>query len=186
MLRGSLDGRGVWGRMDTCMCVPQSLYCSPKTITLLVSVMLQYKTKMYFLIVLNSQSGIINKGKQATFTQIAPWDFRGLQRCVSLPWLRLWPKAAGQLLTEWGAHRNPEEVILPPPHTRSPQVGSIILKTAVCFPAIQSTSSGEEVISCQEFVLGIPVIGNSNLGSPMVTTRCLRCQRPGFNLWSEN
>ena len=96
----SLDGRGVWGRMDTCMCVPQSLYCSPKTITLLVSVMLQYKIKMYFLIVLNSQSGIINKGKQATFTQIAPWDFRGLQRCVSLPWLRLWPKAAGQLLTE--------------------------------------------------------------------------------------
>ena len=29
---GSLDGRGVWGSMDTCVCLAESLCCSPKTI----------------------------------------------------------------------------------------------------------------------------------------------------------
>ena len=36
MLCGSLDGKGVWGRMDTCICMSslaESLRCSPKTIT---------------------------------------------------------------------------------------------------------------------------------------------------------
>ena len=33
---GSLDGRGVWGGMDTCLCVAQSLCLSPETITTLV------------------------------------------------------------------------------------------------------------------------------------------------------
>ena len=34
---GSLDGRGVWGRMDTCVCVAESLCCPPKSIiTLLI------------------------------------------------------------------------------------------------------------------------------------------------------
>ena len=32
----SLDGRGVWGRMDTCMCVAESLHCSHETITILL------------------------------------------------------------------------------------------------------------------------------------------------------
>ena len=74
----------------------ESLYCLPETITLLVSVMLQYKIKIYFLIVLNSQSGVINKGEQATVTQITSWDFRGLRGGVSLPGLRLRTKDAGQ------------------------------------------------------------------------------------------
>ena len=33
MLCGSLDGRGVWKRMDTCTCMAESLHCSPATIT---------------------------------------------------------------------------------------------------------------------------------------------------------
>ena len=33
MLFGSLDGRGVWGRMDSCTCIPESLHCAPETIT---------------------------------------------------------------------------------------------------------------------------------------------------------
>ena len=45
MLCGSLDGRGVWGRMDTCMagvgvhvscgyiCMAETFHCSPETIT---------------------------------------------------------------------------------------------------------------------------------------------------------
>ena len=31
MLCGSLDG--VWGRMDTCTCMAESLHCSPETLT---------------------------------------------------------------------------------------------------------------------------------------------------------
>ena len=34
-LCGSLDGRGVWGRMDTCLCMPEALHCSAGTITTL-------------------------------------------------------------------------------------------------------------------------------------------------------
>ena len=33
---GSLDGRGVWGRMDTCLCMAESLCCSSETITALL------------------------------------------------------------------------------------------------------------------------------------------------------
>ena len=36
VLRGSLDGRKVWGRMDTCIYMAETLCCSPETtITLL-------------------------------------------------------------------------------------------------------------------------------------------------------
>ena len=33
VLCGSRDGRGVWGRRDTCICMVESLCCPPKTIT---------------------------------------------------------------------------------------------------------------------------------------------------------
>ena len=33
---GSLDGRGVWGRMDPCICMAESLCCPPETITTLL------------------------------------------------------------------------------------------------------------------------------------------------------
>ena len=33
MLCGNLDGRGVCGRMDTCIHMAESLCCSPETIT---------------------------------------------------------------------------------------------------------------------------------------------------------
>ena len=45
MLCGSLDGRGVWGRMDTCVCMAESPCCVPETATTLLSAMLQYKIK---------------------------------------------------------------------------------------------------------------------------------------------
>ena len=35
VLGGSLDGRGVWGRMDTCRGMTESLHCSPETIATL-------------------------------------------------------------------------------------------------------------------------------------------------------
>ena len=36
MLCSGLDGTGVWGRMDTCICMTESLCCSPKTPTTLL------------------------------------------------------------------------------------------------------------------------------------------------------
>ena len=36
MLYGSLDERQVWGRMDTCICMTESLHCSPETTTTLL------------------------------------------------------------------------------------------------------------------------------------------------------
>ena len=37
MLCSSLDGMGVWGRMDTCICMAESLRCSPETLTALLT-----------------------------------------------------------------------------------------------------------------------------------------------------
>ena len=36
VLYGSLDGRRVWGIMDTCIHMVESLHCSPETITTLL------------------------------------------------------------------------------------------------------------------------------------------------------
>ena len=36
MLCASLDGREVWGRMDTCKCMTESLHCSLETTTKLL------------------------------------------------------------------------------------------------------------------------------------------------------
>ena len=35
MLWGSLEGKGVYGRMDTCIYMAESLLCPPETITTL-------------------------------------------------------------------------------------------------------------------------------------------------------
>ena len=37
-LHGSLDGRGVWGKMDTCICMAEPFCCPPEAITILSSV----------------------------------------------------------------------------------------------------------------------------------------------------
>ena len=42
MLCGSLDGSRVWGTMDTCICMAESLCCPPETVTtLLISYVLR-------------------------------------------------------------------------------------------------------------------------------------------------
>ena len=49
ILYSSLNGRGVWGRMDTCICMAESLYCSPETITtLLIGCTTIQKKKFFF------------------------------------------------------------------------------------------------------------------------------------------
>ena len=37
VLYGSLDGRGVWERMDPCICIAESLCYPPETITTLLT-----------------------------------------------------------------------------------------------------------------------------------------------------
>ena len=46
MLYGSLDGRSVWGRMGTCICMVESLHCSPETVTTLFVNWLYLNTKL--------------------------------------------------------------------------------------------------------------------------------------------
>ena len=46
-LYGSLDGRGVWGRTDTCACISESLHCSPESITLLISYIPIFKKEIW-------------------------------------------------------------------------------------------------------------------------------------------
>ena len=46
--RGSLDGRGVWGRTDTCICMAESISCSLETITTLL-IGFMPKTESFFL-----------------------------------------------------------------------------------------------------------------------------------------
>ena len=36
ILCGSLDGMGVWGKMESDICMAESLCCSPETITILL------------------------------------------------------------------------------------------------------------------------------------------------------
>ena len=48
MLCGSLDGREVWGRMDTWICMAESLHCSPETPTMLLISYAPIKNKKLF------------------------------------------------------------------------------------------------------------------------------------------
>ena len=48
MLHGSLDGRGVWERTDTCTCMAESVCCSLETITTLVISYSPLQNKKFF------------------------------------------------------------------------------------------------------------------------------------------
>ena len=45
MLCASLDGSGVWGRIDSCICMAESLSFLPETMTTLLIGCTQYKIK---------------------------------------------------------------------------------------------------------------------------------------------
>ena len=46
MICGSLDERGVWERMDTCICMAESLPCSPEPIATLFANQVHPNTKL--------------------------------------------------------------------------------------------------------------------------------------------
>ena len=47
VLCGGLDGRKVWGRMDPCVCMAESLWCWPKTVTISLISYTPYKIKSW-------------------------------------------------------------------------------------------------------------------------------------------
>ena len=48
MLCGSLDGKGFWGRVDTCIYMAGSLYCPPESITALLIGCSATQSKKFF------------------------------------------------------------------------------------------------------------------------------------------
>ena len=60
---GSLDGRGVWGRMDTCIRMAESLCCPPETITTLFISYTPTQNKKF-----KKTNGIIQKNSRGSCT----------------------------------------------------------------------------------------------------------------------
>ena len=73
MSRGSRDGRGVWGRMDTHTCTAESLHYSPEAIP-------QYKIKLK--IHKNKKKAHIRLQFESRWREmhLAPWSQKTLQR----------------------------------------------------------------------------------------------------------
>ena len=46
-LCASLDGRGIWGTVNTCTCMAESLCCSPETTTTLLTGYTRTQNKKY-------------------------------------------------------------------------------------------------------------------------------------------
>ena len=73
-----LDGRGVWGRMDTCICMAESLHCLPETITTLL---ISYTP-------IQNALGVKKKKRISLFVKICGYNMcahdRLLQSCVTL------------------------------------------------------------------------------------------------------
>ena len=68
MLRGSLDGRGVWGRMDTCVCMAESFSCPLETITTLL---------ISYTPIQNKKLKKLNNYKKLWRFRVLPINFRG-------------------------------------------------------------------------------------------------------------
>ena len=88
MLCGSPDGRGVWGRMDTCICTAESLRCSPETISVLLigyppvqNKRLCLKKKMWYIHTVGYYSAIKNEAQNtiidlATIITLCTWTLK--------------------------------------------------------------------------------------------------------------
>ena len=63
MLCVSLDERGVWGRMDTCVSVTESLHGSSETITTLLTGYTPIQNKVYIYIYIYKRKSKNNNKK---------------------------------------------------------------------------------------------------------------------------
>ena len=64
MLCGSWDVRGVWGKMDTCICMAESLHCSLETITTLLTGYTPTQNKKYKVKTNKRKMNLFTKQKQ--------------------------------------------------------------------------------------------------------------------------
>ena len=70
ILCGSLDGRRVWGRMDTCTCMAELLCCALETITTLL---ISYACVLSRYVMSNSLRPHVLQPARL----LCPWDFPG-------------------------------------------------------------------------------------------------------------
>ena len=82
MLCGSLDGRGVWGRMDTCTCMAEFLHCSIEAITTLLIGIPQNKMFLVLKILKLKKKSLQTTVLEATEAQVLR-----TQTGVPGPWL---------------------------------------------------------------------------------------------------
>ena len=75
---GSLDGRGVWGRMDACTCRAESLHCSSETIT---TILIGYLAHLVKNLSAMQETGVWSPGQEdllekemATHSSILAWE----------------------------------------------------------------------------------------------------------------
>ena len=73
VLCGSLDGRGVWGRMDTHICMAESLRYSPETTTLLISYTPIQNKKCFKKDVVHIYNGILLSHKKEQYWVICSY-----------------------------------------------------------------------------------------------------------------
>ena len=81
-LCGSLDGRGVWGRMNTCICKAEFPCCSSETVTILLTSYSEKKVKVLVI--------------QSCLTLCDPMDcslpdssVRGILQAIILEWVAI-------------------------------------------------------------------------------------------------
>ena len=78
MLCGSLDGRGVWGRTDTCICMAETLPCSLEIITtLFISYTSKQNKKVWFFFNCAGENSLERKVKDKTLGEDCSWEREG-------------------------------------------------------------------------------------------------------------
>ena len=113
MLCGSLDERGVWGRMDTCVCMAESLHCPPEIMTTLLIGCTPIQNTFFFLIYFNEQnrqksvSEVLFSWRHERSKEMITWTSIAYSKCLkeqvgakTLRWVCTW--ACGEA-REFGA-----------------------------------------------------------------------------------
>ena len=84
MLCANLDGSGVWGKMNICICMAESLCCSPET-TNCLSTILQYKNLVLKKIKKNNlfNMDLFQYSPSLIINHLPFWGVWGLPCCVT-------------------------------------------------------------------------------------------------------
>ena len=101
MLCGSLDGRGLWRRMNKCVCMAESLCCPPETITTLLISYAWHQNKNFFKnlkrgeTLFSDNSMLYLENSKESITSLITRDsitFSSVQFSRSVVYDSLWPR----------------------------------------------------------------------------------------------